>query len=69
MARRFVRLIFNFTCSFAFMINVYYDVNLFERFQYFSTYLSLPIGGETQSQQDVPGDSNTWGILGGNGLT
>ena len=51
------------------MINVYYDVNLFELFQYFSTYLCLPIGGETQSHQDVPGDSNTWGILGGNGLT
>ena len=69
MARRLVRLILNFTCSFAFMISVYDDVNLFELFQYVSIYLCLPIGGETQSHQDVWGDSNTWAILGGNGVT
>ena len=45
MAQRFVRLLFDFTCSFDFMINVYCDVNLFQLFSYVTTYFCLPIGG------------------------
>ena len=55
MAQRFVRLLFNFTCSFVSMISVYYDVNLFKLFLRVRTYFCLPIGGETQSHQDVGG--------------
>ena len=52
MAQRFVRLlfVFDFTCSFVFMISVYPDVNSFKLFPYVSAYFCLPIGGGTQSQ-------------------
>ena len=55
MAQRFVRLLFDFTCSFDFMINVYCDVNLFKLFSYVSTYFCLPIGRGTHSHQDDGG--------------
>ena len=45
MAQRFVRLLFDFTCIFVFMISVYSDVNLFKLFPCVSAYFCLPIGG------------------------
>ena len=56
MAQRFVKLLFDFTCSFVFMISVYSDVNPFKFFLYVSAYFCLPIGGGTQSHQDVGGN-------------
>ena len=55
MAQRFGRLLFDFTCSFVFMISVYSDTNSFRLLLYFSLYFCLPIGGGTQSHQDVGG--------------
>ena len=55
MAQRFVRLLFNFSYSFVFMISVYYDVNLFKLFLYVSIYFWLLIGGRIQSHQYVGG--------------
>ena len=55
MAQRFVRLLFNFTCSFVFILSLYYDVNLFELFLQVSTFFCLPIGEGTQRYQDVGG--------------
>ena len=55
MAQRFVRLLFDFTFSFVFMISVYSDVNLLNVFPYVSAYFCLPIGGGTQNHQDDRG--------------
>ena len=63
MAQSFVRLLFDFTCSFDFMVNVYSDVNLFKLFSYLSTYFCLPIGGGTQSRQDDGGTPTDGGYL------
>ena len=63
MEQRFVRLLFDFTCSFDFMINVYCDVNLFQLFSYVTTYFCLPIGGGTQSHQDDGGTPTDGGYL------
>ena len=57
MAQRFVRLRFDFTCSFVF-ISVYSDINSFKLFLYVSAYFCLSIGGgRTQSHQDDGGTS------------
>ena len=53
LAKRFVRLLFGFTCSFFFMISVYSDVNFFKLFLYVSAYFYLPIGGELQHIDDI----------------
>ena len=55
MEQKFVRLLFDFTCSFVFMLSIYSDVNLFKRFFYVSSYFCLLIGGGTQSHKDVGG--------------
>ena len=55
MAHSFVRLLFDFTCIFVFMISVYSDVNSFKLFLYDSAYFCLLISGGTQSHQDVGG--------------
>ena len=55
MAQRFGRLLFDFTCSFVFMISVYSDTNSFKLLLYDSVYFYLPIGGGTQSHQDDGG--------------
>ena len=55
MTHSFVRLLFDFTCSFVFMISVYSDVKLFKLFLYVSAYFCSPIGGGTQSHQDDGG--------------
>ena len=55
MAQRFVRLLFDFTFSFVFMISVYSDVNSLNVFPYVSAYFCLLIGGGTQSHQDDRG--------------
>ena len=50
-----VRLLFDFTCSFVFMISIYSDVKLFKLFLYVSAHLCLLVGGWTQSHQDDGG--------------
>ena len=55
MAQRFVRLLFDFTCKFVFMVSVYSDENSFKFFMYVSANFGLPMGGGTQSYQDVGG--------------
>ena len=55
MAQRFIRLLFDFTGSFVYMISVYSDVNSLKLFPYVSAYFCLPIGGRTQSHQDDGG--------------
>ena len=55
MAQRFVRLLFDFTCKFVFMVSVYSDENSFKFFMYVSANFGLPMGGRTQSYQDVGG--------------
>ena len=56
MAQMFVRLPFDFTCSFVFMISVYSDVNSFKLFLYVIAYFCLPISGRgTQGHQDDEG--------------
>ena len=68
MTQRFVRLLFDFTCSFVFMISVYSDVNSFKLLPYLSTYFWLSIGCGTQSRQN-DGATPKQRILGGNGGT
>ena len=55
MAQRFVRLLFDYTCSFVFIISVYSDGNSFKLFLYVRAYLCLPNGGKTHSYQDDEG--------------
>ena len=55
MAQRFVRLLFDFTYKFVFMVSVYSDENSFKFFMYVSANFGLPMGGGTQSYQDVGG--------------
>ena len=55
MAQRVVRLLFDFTCKFVFMVSVYSDENSFKFFMYVSANFGLPMGGGTQSYQDVGG--------------
>ena len=45
MAQRFVRLLFDFTCSFVFMISVYSNGNSFKLFLDVSTCFCLAIDG------------------------
>ena len=59
MAQSFVRLPFDFTFSFVFMISVYSDVNSFKLFLHVSAYFQQPIGRGTPThggyQQEMGG--------------
>ena len=60
-------MLFDFTCSFVFMISIYSDINLFKLFPYVSTYFCLLIGGGTQSHQDGGGTPTHGGYQEGMG--
>ena len=55
MPQGFVRLLFDFTCSFVFMISVYPDVNSLKFFPYVSAIFLFADRWGTQSYQDDGG--------------